>query len=94
MGFFGVFFPFAGSLRGAGDTRTPFYARFIGTVGFMLGFAYVAVVPLGFGLLGVYAGVILSYACWALVAAAGFVRGDWAATAADMMAERAAAGDT
>ena len=89
MGFFGVFFPLAGSLRGAGETRTPFYARFLGTVGFMLGFAYVAAVPLGFGLLGVYAGVVLSYACWALVVAAGFVRGRWAETAADMMAERA-----
>ncbi|SNZ03187.1 putative efflux protein, MATE family [Natronoarchaeum philippinense] len=89
---FGVFFPFAGSLRGAGDTRTPFYANFSGTFGFMLGFSYVAGVTLGFGLAGVYAGMILCYAWWALVAAAGFRWGDWADTAASMMAERADAG--
>jgi hypothetical protein len=59
----------------------------------LLGFAYVVAVPLGYGLAGVYAGMILSYGCWALIAAVGFVYGDWAATAAGMMAERAAAVD-
>jgi putative MATE family efflux protein len=93
MGFFGVFFPLAGTLRGAGDTRTPFYARLVGTVGFMLAFAYVAAIPLGFGLPGVYAGLVLSYGCWALIVGAGFVYGDWAETAAGLMAERAAAAD-
>ncbi|MFB6159770.1 MAG: MATE family efflux transporter [Haloferacaceae archaeon] len=89
MPFFGLFFPFAGSLRGAGETRTPFYARFLGTFGFMLGFGYLTGVVLGYGLPGVYAGIVLSYACWALMAALGFVRGDWAGRAATMMAERA-----
>jgi putative MATE family efflux protein len=89
MVFFGVFFPLAGSLRGAGDTRTPFYARFVGTFAFMLGFAYLTGVTLGYGLPGVYAGIVLSYACWASVAGLGFLRGDWADRAASMMAERA-----
>jgi Na+-driven multidrug efflux pump len=92
MAAFGVFFPFAGSLRGAGDTRTPFYARFTGTFGFMLGFAYLAGVVFGYGLAGVYAGIVLSYVWWALVAAAGFRWGDWAGGAERMMAERAASG--
>lgn len=54
-------FPFTGSLRGAGDTRTRFYARFTGVFGFMLGFAYFTGVTLGYGLVGVYAGIVLSY---------------------------------
>jgi putative MATE family efflux protein len=91
MVFFGVFFPLAGALRGAGDTRTPFYARLLGSFGFMLGASYLLAVVLGYGLPGVYAGVVLSYVCWAVVAGAGFVWGDWAGTAAGMMADRAAA---
>jgi putative MATE family efflux protein len=86
---FGAFFPLAGSLRGAGDTRTPFYARFTGTFGFMLGFAYLTGVVFGYGLVGVYAGIVLSYVWWAVVAAAGFLYGDWAGGAERMMAERA-----
>lgn len=88
MLFFGIFFPFAGSLRGAGDTRTPFYARAIGTFGFMLGASYLLAIPLGWGLSGIYTGLILSYVCWAVVATVGFVWGDWAERAAGMMAER------
>jgi Na+-driven multidrug efflux pump len=88
MVFFGVFFPFAGSLRGAGDTRTPFYARATGTFVFMLGVSYVLALPLGWGLSGVYVGIVVSYCCWAVIAAAGFVWGGWADKAAGMMAER------
>ncbi|ESP90000.1 MATE family efflux transporter [Candidatus Halobonum tyrrellensis] len=94
MVFFGLFFPLAGGLRGAGDTRTPFYARFTGTFGFMLGFGYVVGVRLDYGLPGVYAGIVLSYAWWALVVVVGFRWGDWADTAAEMVAERADAADS
>jgi putative MATE family efflux protein len=93
MLFMGLFFPFAGSLRGAGDTRTPFYARFFGTFAFLLGFSYVTGVTLGWGLTGVYAGIVLSYASWAAIAGMGYLWGDWADTAADMMAERAGASE-
>jgi Na+-driven multidrug efflux pump len=41
MAFFGLFFTFAGALRGAGDTRTPFYARLTCTFGFMFVFSSV-----------------------------------------------------
>jgi putative MATE family efflux protein len=88
MLFFGIFFPFAGSLRGAGDTRTPFYARAIGTFVFMLGASYLLAIPAGWGLTGVYAGIIASYCCWAVIALAGFVWGDWADRATGLMAER------
>lgn len=93
MVFFGIFWPLAGSLRGAGDTRTPFYARFSGTVLFFLGFSYLVGVVLGYGLAGVYAGLVLSYVWWALVVTVGFLWGDWAERAATMMAERAEATD-
>jgi len=48
---------------------------------------------LGYGLVGVSAGIVLSYACWAAVAVAGFARGGWADAAAAMIAERDAAVD-
>jgi len=75
MPFFGVFFPVAGTLRGAGDTRTPFYARLLGAFVFMVGASYLLSVTLGYGLVGVYAGMVLSYVSWAVVVGAGFVRG-------------------
>lgn len=89
MFFMGVFFPLAGALRGAGDTRTPFYARFIGASVFMLGVSYLFGITLGYGLLGVYVGIVLSYVCWAVVAGIGFIWGGWTETATAMMAERA-----
>jgi len=91
--FVGIFFPVAGALRGAGDTRTPFYARLTGSVGFMLGFSYLTAVVLGYGLIGVYAGMVLTYVWWAAVVLAGFVWGDWASKAEAMIARRADATD-
>ncbi|WP_053947633.1 MATE family efflux transporter [Halolamina sediminis] len=94
MPFFGVFFPLAGALRGAGDTRTPFYARLVGTFVFLLGASYLLAIPLGYGLVGVYVGMVLTYVCWAGIVSAGFYWGGWADTAASMIAEREEAGGT
>jgi putative MATE family efflux protein len=88
MLFFGVFSPFAGSLRGAGDTRTPFYARAIGTFGFMVGLSALLALGLSWGLVGVYVGLLSNFAVWAIVVANGFLRGDWAERAASLVAER------
>ncbi|MGQ4554957.1 hypothetical protein [Halobellus sp. GM3] len=88
MLFFGIFFPLAGTLRGSGDTRTPFYARFVGVFLFLLGFSFVAGIILGYGLPGVYAGLFLTHVCWADIGTAGFLWGDWADTTATMIAER------
>jgi putative MATE family efflux protein len=90
---FGFFFPLSGSLRGAGDTRTPFYARLSGTVGFLLAFSYLVGITFGYGLPGVYAGIVLNYAWWSVVVGAGFLWGDWADTAATMLSERASDAD-
>ena len=89
MPFFGAFFPLAGTLRGAGDTRTPFYARLLGTFVFLVGGSYLLAIPLDYGLVGVYAGMVLSYVTWSVVVAAGFYWGDWAETAADLIEARA-----
>ncbi len=86
---FGVFSPFAGSLRGAGDTRTPFYARAVGTFGFMLGLSYLLAILLDWGVRGVYVGLVSSFAVWAIIVTGGFIWGDWAERAAGMMAVRA-----
>lgn len=88
MLFIGIFYPLAGTLRGAGDTRTPFYARFVGVFVFMLGASYLLGITLGYGLPGVYVGIVLSYVCWAVIASAGFLWGSWRETAATMIAER------
>ncbi|WP_318567927.1 MATE family efflux transporter [Salinigranum marinum] len=89
MVWFGVFFPLSGALRGAGDTRTPFYARLLGSFVFLLGVSSLLGIALGYGLPGVYVGIALSYLCWAAVVGWGFRRGSWAETAAAMMDERA-----
>ncbi len=89
MIFIGVFYPLAGTLVGAGETRTPFYARFTGVVVFLLGVSYLLGITFGFGLTGVYVGIILSYVCWAVIAGAGFLWGGWRDLAVTMMAERA-----
>ncbi|WP_243637813.1 MATE family efflux transporter [Natrarchaeobius oligotrophus] len=88
MVFIGVYFPLSGSLTGAGDTRTPLYAQLVGSYAFMLAGSYLLAVTLGYGLVGVYAGIVLSYAARAAIVAAGFQWGGWEALAARMLSER------
>jgi Na+-driven multidrug efflux pump len=87
--FMGMFFPLAGALRGAGDTRTPFYARLVGVFVFMLGSSYLLGIVLEYGLVGIYVGIFLSYVCWVVIVAIGFIWGDWQDLATSMMEERA-----
>jgi putative MATE family efflux protein len=77
-----------GSLSGAGETRIPFLARTSGMVLFMLGFTYLAGVVLGYGVLGAYLGLGLTYVWMALVVAVSFHAGGWAQRAASMLEER------
>jgi len=83
-----VFVVLAGALQGGSDTRTPFVARTTGLLGFFLGFSWLAGVALGWGVVGVYAGVALFQVWGALVVGYGFARGGWAARATELMAER------
>ncbi len=91
---FAVFSPIAGTLRGAGDTFTPFIGRLIGNFVFLLGFSYVLGVVFEVGLPAIYAGIILNYLCWTVVVTIGFFRGSWAEKAADLIDEREAAVDS
>jgi MATE family multidrug resistance protein len=86
-----VFVVLSGALQGGSDTTTPFVARVSGLLLFFLGFSYLASVVLGWGVVGVYVGVVLFYVWGALVVAAGFYWGGWAARATDMMEERGTA---
>jgi Na+-driven multidrug efflux pump len=88
MLFVGVFYPLAGSLVGAGDTRTPMYARFVGVVIFLLAGSFLLGVTLDLGLVGVYVGVVFSFVSWALIVAAGFQWGGWQELAERMIEER------
>ena len=67
---------------------TPLIARTTGLLGFYLGLSYVAAVVLGFGVVGLYAGIVGYYTWSFLVVAVGFRYGGWADRATDMMAER------
>jgi MATE family multidrug resistance protein len=57
-------------------------------VGFFLGFSYLFGVVLDFGVVAVYAGIVLYYVWATAVAAYGFRVGGWADRAAEMMDER------
>jgi Na+-driven multidrug efflux pump len=77
-----------GSLSGASETRIPFLARTSGLVLFMLGFTYLFGVVLGYGVVGAYLGLGLTYVWMALVVVASFHAGGWARRATSMLEER------
>ncbi|WP_076430967.1 MATE family efflux transporter [Haladaptatus litoreus] len=84
----------AGSLQGGSDTKTPFFARTSGMFLFMVGFSWLVGVRMDYGVMGVYAGILLHYV-WAMgIVGAGFYWGGWASRAAAMMEERGSAGET
>ena len=93
MAFIGIYFPFSGALKGSGDTRTPFWAGVIGSYAFLLGASYVLAVALDYGIVGVYAGIVLSYVARAVVVAARMAGDEWASLAARLIDEREAAED-
>lgn len=88
-----AFIALSGALQGAGETRVPFVARLTGTFGFMLGVSYALGVTLGYGAVGAYVGLALTYTWMAAVVAWSFRSGNWAGRAADMMDERRSAGE-
>jgi MATE family multidrug resistance protein len=77
-----------GAFAGASETRVPFVARTSGMLLFMLGFTYVVGVVLGYGAVGAYVGIGLTYVWMALVVVGSFHFGGWAERAASMLAER------
>jgi len=67
----------AGSLRGAGDMRTPLYATLLGTLFFRVPIVYLFAVVCGWGLDGVWLGTALDWMARAAVLYFLFRRGAW-----------------
>jgi len=68
----------AGSLRGAGDTRTPMYATLLGTLVFRVPIVYLFAIVFRWGLNGVWLGTAVDWTARALLLYYLFRRGTWA----------------
>jgi len=71
-------FALGGALRGAGDTRYPLIVSLVNWFLVRLPLAYVLAFPLGFGLIGIWAGVTADYFVRAVLLALRFRSGAWA----------------
>ncbi len=77
----GLFFSLAGALRGAGDTRWPFYATLLGIYALRLPMSYVLGYSLGWGVLGIWLTLPLEYYLRSIVVGQRFHTGAWKAVA-------------
>lgn len=77
----GVFFSVAGALRGAGDTRWPFYATLVGIYGLRLPLSFFLGFQLGLGLVGVWAALPIEYYLRSFIVGQRFQTGTWKAVA-------------
>ncbi|MBC7259998.1 MAG: MATE family efflux transporter [Chloroflexi bacterium] len=66
-----------GSLRGAGDTRSPMYVTFIGTICFRIITVYLFTIVFGWGLAGVWLGTAVDWGGRAALMYWMFRRGRW-----------------
>ncbi len=66
-----------GSLRGAGDTRWPFYGNLIGFYAWMLPVSYIFGIVLGFGIVAIFAGILGSLFIPGIVNLIRFKTGKW-----------------
>ena len=67
----------SGSLRGAGDMRTPMYATLVGTLLFRVPIVYVFAIVFGWGLNGVWLGTAADWTARAALIYVLFRRGAW-----------------
>lgn len=68
---------FGQAFNGAGDTATPAWVNFLCYWCWQLPLGYALAKPLGFGVAGVYAAVVISGATWAVIGYILFRRGSW-----------------
>ncbi len=68
-----------GALRGAGDTRWPFYGNMLGFYGFLLPVTYVFGIWLGYGLIAIFVALLGSFFIPALINLYRFKTGCWKA---------------
>ncbi|PSQ30304.1 MATE family efflux transporter [Halobacteriales archaeon SW_6_65_46] len=83
-----AFSAFSGGLQGASETRIPLFARTSSKFGLFVGLSWLLALTLGYGPVGVYVGVGLSYLWMALVVWWGFEWTGWAPRATEMLSER------
>jgi putative MATE family efflux protein len=75
----GVFFSVSGALRGAGDTRWPFYATLVGIYGLRLPLSFLLGFQLGLGIVGVWAALPIEYYIRSIIVRQRFQTGAWKA---------------
>lgn len=75
----GLFFSFAGALRGAGDTRWPFYSTLLGIYAMRLPLSFLLAYTLGWGVLGIWIALPIDYYLRSLVVRQRFQTGAWKA---------------
>ncbi|MEE9592301.1 MAG: MATE family efflux transporter [Thermoplasmata archaeon] len=75
----GVFFSVSGALRGAGDTRWPFYATLVGIYGLRLPLSFLLGFQLGLGIIGVWAALPIEYYIRSIIVRHRFQTGAWKA---------------
>ncbi|MEC9489549.1 MAG: MATE family efflux transporter [Halanaerobiales bacterium] len=73
----GTHFIFSGALRGAGDTKAVFYSTAISTWFFRLFLGYILVHPLGLGLLGAWAAMVIDWTVRGSYVLYRFKKGKW-----------------
>ncbi len=76
----GIFFSMAGALRGAGDTKWPFYATLLGIFAIRLPLSFFLAYTLGWGIAGIWIGLPAEYYLRSLIVRQRFQTGAWKAT--------------
>ncbi len=77
-----------GNLRGAGDTRWPFYGNLIGMYGWMLPVSYIFGILLGYGLPAIFIGLLGNLFIPAVVNLIRFQSGKWKGVSRDLRGVR------
>lgn len=75
----GLFFSLSGALRGAGDTRWPFYATLVGIFALRLPLSYLLGYWAGWGIAGIWVALPVEYYLRSLVVVQRFQTGAWKA---------------